>query len=227
MSAGIEIYNTNGHIQITESFKNLQFLGKASFTISTKYITAPYTVILPSNVKFIAFSCSNSGSLYGTLLQIYLNGDGTSTAQFGGKNGLTITYYMFGYPITNSGNSFEVYNAVNELVFSDNAKYMKVVGMVNGLCSTSNYGNVLNTPYIVNSFAYSGITPAILLGCYSLYEQHDDNGSGYLFMDQFFRFTTSSIISELAVKAINGYCNGGLYTFKPNYNYLIIDVTGL
>lgn len=214
MSAGLEILNDNGHIQITEKFRNLQFLGKGTTTIRNNrpgYYWGETVIDFDDNeTKFIAFRSSSWVESYTSTKnnRIYCS--------FTGEPGTVITYYRFGYPVPIRGNYLEVYDSLDRLVFSDNSKYMKVIDFFTGTWDQKEG--------YVNKHK-KGITPAILVG-QSVY--HVVVGRGFVGVwTQAFEFKDDCIKTYLAVDAGEA-SPGEEYSFGNfDFSYLILDVTGL
>jgi hypothetical protein len=230
MGIGIEILNIDGHIQITDKFRNLMLINKGTFVLEEIGNTGSgfghHALTLSDNEYFVAFRCNNSSHNVGVIGSTHLSGYPRTTV-FYGTAGATITYYTFGYPIQASGgNSYlEVYNEYGGVVFSaiNSKRYMKVVSTLSGTCTESQLTNLstINTTTVSDS-----ITPAILTGICSYRLLHDVTFLYNIILEQ--NFNGSVVTTKACVISAGGQPGGQLQQrFQPNYNFLILDVTDL
>jgi hypothetical protein len=223
MSAGLQVYNNNGYLQITKSFRNLRLIGKTTITLSAgNGYSASANIILNANTQFIAYNTVGGAWAYVRGISI-VNGQSGSTII--GSPNATITYYELGYPVTQAGSYFEVYDGVGKLVFSDNAKYMKAIAAYSGAVASNNVGT---TPYVINNIGIpGGITPAILVGC-GVFEVAGTMPHVYYF-GQVNVFNPGQIVSQVQVVAVNNgpVVGNTIYYQALNYSFLVLDVTNL
>lgn len=224
MPAGIEIYNDNGYLQITDSYRNLQCTGKGT----VKGYTDLY---LPSDTLYYAFNCSTS-----RVGILYSNWDTTNNAhrvKFAttDNSDAMVTYYTFSYPtpIFSKG-MFEVYDANSNLVFSDNGRYMKVIDSRSGTLNDSQFykaesltGGItiesINTPF--------GRTTAILPGLLPYRYRVPNAPTGLAIWGAGFTFNNGSILFQTCCNMVIFPSMDGYFSENPNYNFLVLDVTGL
>lgn len=215
MGAGIEIYNTNGVMQITEKFINLQFKGKGTVNLTNVASDGAYyyDLYLPDTSEQIAFSAT-LGNPFVLLGRVFTRSNQLAARIMSKISGTQVTYYRFGAASVVSGSCFEVYNSSGSLVFSDNARFMKVIDSKSG-SSTSETETLLAT-------TASTLNKAVLPGnlCFTA------RGSIVKLAQQGFLLTANSVESKI----YPWFNYGGSYSIvaqETNYNYLVLDVTGL
>lgn len=146
MTAGIEIYNNNNILQITNQYRNLQFLGKGTIQCTQLGMSssqwASNDIILTNTSEFLCFRPETNDVpvlLYGrTFLRNGVLNSRIAVANNASyphlTNPITVTYYRFSLaPAVQKGNHFEVYDSAGELVFSDGASFMKVIASCKGV----------------------------------------------------------------------------------------------
>lgn len=228
MSVGIEIYNDNNVLQITDKFRNLQFIKKGSAIINapqaqyTKYVKVEFD---PST-KFVAFRCTNSTTL--TLTMNYMNKTGEFySTSFYGENGTEVTWYEFGYPtlLSSSNSGLQVYNSENELVFSSNAKYMRVIDHRSGTI-TRDYVAIDPSQQLV-TYPF-GTVPAIMVGTTAQWSLVGTMVNIRIIM-LVFSFSDTTVKTEMKriVQTPNFPGENLAESFEGNYNYLVVDVANL
>lgn len=134
MAAGLTVYNSDNIVQIDGKHRNLQFKYKVSYTLDRStwgaYSGAFTELIIPySNTDIIAFGITNKFRIIGRCVEAPTQ---IRYAIMGASVGLVYEYFVFGYTQVSSGQHFEVYNEDGNLVYSDNAKFMKVLGYTSG-----------------------------------------------------------------------------------------------
>lgn len=217
MSAGLEIYNANNVLQITEKFVNLQFKGKGTVTPNTlsdggwRY----YDLYLPDVNEQVAFSATNPFIILG---RVFTRSNQLAARVMSKVANTQVTYYRFGVASVASGNCFEVYNSNGNLVFTDNAKFMKVIDSKTG-SSTSETDNTLLAT------TNSNLSKAVLPGNLCLTGRGPSNGL-YRLVQQGFSITPSAVTSSIYLCFDYGY-SYPINLQETNYNYLVLDVTGL
>lgn len=207
MAAGLEVLNANGILQVTSDYKNLQFIGKGTVSV-TSFLDAS---LIGDAGEVIAFRVNEADKWGLTPPRIYT---GQSTTKFAVKYGTsaTITYYRFKYTGIAAGNYFEVYNAAGERCFSDSAPFMRVIGFNSGPdCSNA----------VTVSHATS-ITAAVV-AC-KLSSRYNPLGGSAILAAQMFNFASGVVTAENHVES--GLPGLPYYGYK-NYAFLTLDVTGL
>jgi len=264
MSAGIEVYNNSGVLQITDQFKNLQFREKDTVSLTNENLgTSDWysaDIILSDTQEFLCFNVNTIDVpvlLYGrTFLRDNVLRSRIATKVAPGTTpNVSVNYYRFGYATVPRGNFFEVRNASGEMVFSDAARFMQVIAGRNGTetreiaytdippghsDSTSAWWGVYG--YTLHSVSIpTGKTVAVLLGT-NLYTTYMTVGyenpfdawnpgdptysvskqtnSGFVFREDRIEFWNLAIYD-------NASGADPLAQKEINYNYLLIDVTGL
>lgn len=208
MAAGLEVINSSGIIQVTSDYKNLQYVGKGAVSFSNSLQTS-----LVGNVgEVIAFRVDDSSKWGITPPRIY-SGMGSTSFVCAGGGSATITYYRFKFADIAAGNYFEVYNAAGERCFSDAARFMKVLGFVQGTDSASSA-----------TFSHgAGITAAVIASKISTY--YNPYGSTAYYAHQLFNFS-SGLVTALDRPVYNSPIIPSRYSYKA-YSFLVIDVSGL
>lgn len=215
MSAGIQIINDSGTIQITESYNNLQLVEKA--TVST-----PCTLYFGKD-DIIAFRSSSGWAT--VFLNPIIIGE-LKKYNFRSSSG-SITYYRFSHNSNIEGHFFEVYNATGGIVFSDGCSHMKVLGQ-----SSGSYvgGKSTTAGATITSFSHStSKTTAIIAGSvsFAMYWANSNNQHPTTIMQQAFSFNFGSIISLYSIMENNNYGSESTRYGVPYYDFLVIDVTNL
>jgi len=234
MTSGLVVYNDTNNLQITDSFKNLQFLYKGT--------TAPDTKVYFNINDIIAFNCAD-----GNWVGMWINYKDTSFPYPRTDTGLprsdggtqkcclfrgssTITYYVFGFDVVSSGHYFEVKNSVGEVVFSDSEKFMKVIAS----CAGQDGGNTASPATchnrIFNTTAIPlNTTPAVIPGlrCWNTgwgSAGGDKTGHDH-HMYEFQNGAVNSLYKNMRTEYFGeAYARASRNIF---YNYLLIDVTNL
>ncbi|SFM08994.1 hypothetical protein [Pelosinus propionicus] len=212
MTAGIEVYNDNGYLQITDTYKNLQFLRKYTVTIpQDKYWT--FVEIDPTKVLAVR---AESGYVY-TETPYAEDESDIYVLNILAPHGTVITIYEFGYQDIPSGNHFEVRNADGALVFSDGGKWMKVLEGKSG----AQPAYTVEGQLIASTLHSSSVKTAVVVGMLA-YTLSSATNSIYYQVAQFESLQTTTIYRKdlTAWGHVSDYVN----TF---YSYLVIDVTGL
>ena len=224
MTAGIQIFNDSGYIQITESYRNMQYIGKGTIASFTD-------LLLPTNVLHIAFRCATSrvGVIY--------NGVDASTGQVRVRFatptvGTVVTYYMFGYPTTKSGSMFEIYDGSGRLVFSDNNTYMKVLASQAGSITEANIYSGFSTSEgntVATVATTAGLTTAVLLGSFiSKLRVPVNSPAGIAIWGMAFTFNATSILAQTVFHYMTSPpADDNYWSVNLDYNFLVIDVTNL
>ncbi|TWH49585.1 hypothetical protein [Sporomusa sp. KB1] len=235
MGAGLQIYNNNNILQIDSAFKNIQFIDKHQITVSSQYVydgSLGNTLDIRSTSLTLDaylnsfFACRVENGLSVTWSEIYPKDGSSPGINFIGDNGAIVTIYRFSYASIPAGQCFEVMNSSGERVFSDTAKFLKVLDSRTGYA-----GGKLSTGYVLGSTSHSSsIKTAVAVGgCYWLTENDNYAQTGYAWR-QGYTFNSTETIG-FCKQIINGkYMTN--YTYKDtrlnyNYHYFVIDVTGL
>jgi hypothetical protein len=258
MTAGIQIYNNNNILQITEEYRNFQFINKVTVTLTdliTSYQPSGQSVFLGSNLwgtgtplyservvltpeqgKMIyAYRCNN-GKFVQCMLLLgrYAPDIGNPILTISGEQGAEVTIYFFDYNNIPPGQHFEVRDSNSNVVFSDQGKFMKVISSVQGVRTRpTTIGTVLGT--VSHD---SNITSAISAGCLTWEVNIPDVGfppnAGYTGVRlQAFNFQSNQIISTYQVLMddsvwVSQVPSSYYWTnYAVNYQYLVLDVTGL
>ena len=146
-----------------------------------------------------------------------------------GTLGSIITIYTFGWDNIPGGEHFEVKNSNGDLVFSDKAKFMKIIDSHNGTriadFSSSQAGTVLGT-----TNHSSSIKTAVFLGNACFQTDLDWHGryKGYECFLSFSCGSTSTIgqyHQHYGTNSENYHCHYRDYDLV--YSYSVVDVTGL
>lgn len=245
MSAGLEVYNTNNFLQITDSFRNLQFLGKETITVGSNnspFICSAYSSVVPfTDTKMLAFRCTNGKRVQRVAISKNTVNN-TDWVDVYAEAGAIVTVYKYGFPAVKTGAYFEVYNSAGALVFSDNNKYMKVLGMYSGtttiatdytpiITDWSGSGTIVKTPRILKSVAVSStITTAVIPSQTTYYWDRypATTGQDTREYEQYWTFSSTTVDTGIIYSTYNEYQGLSSGTiFKDRYDYLIVDVTGL
>ncbi|CQR73294.1 hypothetical protein SOV_50770 [Sporomusa ovata DSM 2662] len=247
MSAGLEVYNTNGFLQITDSFRNLQYLGKETISVgsaNSPFICSAYSSVVPfTDTKMLAFRCTNGKRVQRVTISKNTTNN-TDWVDVYAEAGAIVTVYKYGFPVTKTGAYFEVYNSAGSLVFSDNAKYMKVLGMYSGTTTiATDYtpiisdwnvaGNsqTIKTPRILKNVAVgSAITTAVIPSQSTYYWDRFPAtvGQDTREYQQYWTFASTTVDTGIIYSNFNEYQGlGSGLIFKDRYDFLVIDVTGL
>ena len=243
MSSGLEVYNNNGVLQITDKFKNIQFLSKTTATINTQnkeYYTNTVpnsgycTVALPQITNtFYALRCEDSNPITWFVSYPVLSYPpmvfGAPTLVVIGTLNSTVTIYTFGWDNIPSGEHFEVKNSSGELVFSDKAKFMKIIDSYSGV-RTADFSRSQAETVLGTTNHLSAIKTAVFLGGYCFQEDLDWHGeyTGYECILSFVFNSTSTIGNyhkHYDTNSVNYYYHYRNYDL--NYSYSVVDVTGL
>jgi len=207
MSAGLEVYTSSGVLQITEQFRNLQFKSKGSIYMSD---TSAYVAVGGDTDDVFAFTATHPTTTPQIMMYTFVN-NGTLYVSFNGFRFSTVTYYRFGKPSLVSGSYFEVYNASGELVFTDNAKFMKPLGMASGQWSGSSY--------TVDTITFdSSKSTAVIRGAEPMIEAtqgYSDLGEDFKFYSSYIELWSPVLSSDVTWSKV-----------KPYYHFMIVDVTG-
>lgn len=214
MAAGIEIYNNKNVIQVTDNLRNLTLIEKG--TISSG------NILTCKDTELIALRCENGKYVgVGVMPSVYIAGGITYTKVVGTG---TITYYKFGDRDVNPGNYFEVRNENGKIMFSDNDKYMKVIGSNTGISRTSPpfAGPIDSVVIPQNRIA------AVVIGKSCLTLGFSDGANYYMrsIYAQYFNFSENAITSTYEMDYNSGY-PANTYVVSSSYSYLVVDVTGL
>lgn len=238
MAAGIEIYNSNNILQITEQYKNLAYLGKQTITA-----TAKINRIQTNPDELIAYRVSSPSTDKIRVASTYRLSDGEMcffiSMPFGTSlpSTSTIELYRFSFTPNAAGgqNGLEVYNAAGEIVFNSNYKYMRVLGHSSGILADIN-----NMPYdtvLSETIHSSNLKTAVLVGTRysSMYWAEYGNPDhpsfvDFYFQSQAFEFATNKVISyynfDYSVSAPPSqvsFPDAGNYS--STWNFLVLDVT--
>ena len=243
MGGGIEIYNNNGVLQITDLFRNIQFVEKITGIVLSKAWPSTLTPawgyqqidLTPMANSLLALRCENGGWIsWEERYKIkvpYSGGDfhfeqeqlwiyGTRNAQ--------VTLYRFQFADIKPGNHFEIRNPAGELVFSDStATFMKVFGIFQGNRPALWYTDGNN--YNMGTLSYSSAAKtAVASGNIAWHENRSYNSSLLTVGRQFFRFNSiGSTESMYLLPKIYSDDSASYRMYNLHYNYLILDVTGL
>jgi len=223
MDAGLVIYNNANSIQITSSFRNYEFISKG--------VAAVGALIPINNNQLIAFAPSVGNWFSGywddsSHHYTYGNFRGIAGAQtnYPVCGSAVIPYYIFGLSQT-VGKCFEVRDSLGNIVFSDGAKYMKVLASRSGLDSTVQRVN--NCPgHIVDTYAYNANLKIAILP--NQLSQGIQVHAGALAIQNFTLNSNGSISSSYSMLHYDGSASYGSSTsYIQNYSYLVLDVTNL
>lgn len=259
MTAGIQIYNNDDVLQITEEYRNFQFISKTTVTLTDSIISyqpSGQSVYLGSNLwgssnpylyserlvlttaqsnMLYAYRCNN-GKFVQCMLLIgrYSPYIGSPILTISGEQGAEVTIYFFDYKTVSSGQHFEVRNSDGNVVFSDQGKFMKVLSSIQGTRTRpTTVGSTLNT-----TTHSSSVTAAVSAGCLSWEVNIPSEGfpanAGYTGVRaQAFTFESSQIVSTYQVffddSSWTSQVSSSWYwtNYAVNYQYLVLDVTGL
>lgn len=246
MSDGLQVFNSDGILQITDTFKNIQFISKQTLTLpSTAYRWYfdnyyPYysTAVISATAilnNLIACRSDNGKLITWDIIYPVLSYPpfvyGNPSIRFFGEVGAVITIYFFSYASIPAGTHFEVINSDGERVFSDNAKFMKVLDSRMGTLPGDL--SLTGTPTITSTTTHaSTVKTAVALGNRSYYERTNSNGrTGYV---RYLAFDFNDITTVgqstciYSAHSDNWYPDyqPGVYT-DFNYHYTVLDVTGL
>lgn len=134
---GLSVYNNKGTLQITSQFKNLQFANKVSLHLD-KLVTVgegdpvrdigscAYEVTNDSKKSLFAARCEDNKFITWQF-GVWTFKGARPRIDFRGKFGAEITLYEFTYDVISPGEHFEIRNEHNEVVFSDQGRFMKVI----------------------------------------------------------------------------------------------------
>lgn len=130
-TVGIEVRNASGNLCIDGTYKNLVFVTKGVATTTTVQDNFSYVSINLNGLSgYPLVAVSAAGGAWATV-RSYSNGAAVVDIVAHGPVGTSLTYYVFALP-TNLGDSagLQIFNAVGELVFSAEHRYMRVVGSI-------------------------------------------------------------------------------------------------
>lgn len=223
MSTGIQIFNQTNQLQITDSYKNLQFLRKGSITNWNDYQA---TFSLPMS-EVVAFRTNNSDFFW-----VGANGrtvnNGVARYELVQGNG-NVDYYVFGYANNPAGQYFEVRTPSGEVAFSDTGKYMKVMAQRQSdsspieVATPTLWSGNSNSLLRFDTFNFPtskicAVVPAInIVNNYNFYA----NSFEY-YPPICFEFRSGQICQE-----VDHYYSWGGGNVSLAHSYLAIDVTGL
>ncbi len=236
MGSGIEIYNYDNILQITDKFTNIQFIEKTTVTLLTR-ITSYYAngvdryyanvTLTALDKEMYAIRCDNGKFINWSGSRTILGSGnyGPLTLNIRGERDAIVTVYRFSYASIPSGNYFEVRNENGNIVFSDNAKFMKVIDSKSGLRTRP---TPIGVPLITTSHS-SNILTAVSSGYYTWEVDYDDYSFLGASRRQSFTFNpTETIYSfENYFVADSPNYHYDRRTFDLNYQYIVLDVTGL
>lgn len=224
MRAGINIINQSGQIQVTDSYKNLQFLRKGEITVAMAnnweytLVTSPAEIVAFRSVDFFSFKSNGRAVVNGTIKNELILGNGS------------LYYYVFGHASNTAGNYFEVRNANGEVNFSDTGRYMKVADFrhsdsaplvaASSTMLSSTYPNCFLQfdTYNFDASKVIAVSPAInTVNNYAFYAQYFE-----YYPDLIFEFHSGKIVHE-----VDHYWTWTHGAMNVAHNYLAIDVTGL
>lgn len=234
MGAGIEIYNSNNKLQITDQFKNLSFLGKVSIGTTAGQRTV---TIQTDPSELIAYRISSTNSeirvacawrdTNGTMaFFIALPGGSVPPAS-------TLEFYRFGFSATTSGNyGFKVYSATGELVFNSNNTYMKILGNSVGSIVDLGTGERTDTTKFTEIPHDNLRKAAVLVGSrYTQWIWTDWDGIITVYhYEMVFNFTPSKVIAYHLTQNSTSPSFPVLFPtsgHSETWDFLVLDVTGL
>lgn len=214
MTAGIEVFNTKGSLQITEGYKTIHLMDK--FTIGNDG-HVPFTA-----GNLIAFRAEGNG--WATIYPGYIDELGAISGNLHFRSTVPITIYKFGYITLPHGNFLEIYDANGNLTFTDGAPPLRVITPVSGAFTIwgreSNGAQISVTPHSPDYKA------AVVLGTSSsmvgFYNTEGTYGKFNATMG--FTFNANNVTSNVVVlrdydRVINQE------TRYPSYNFMLVDVT--
>lgn len=216
MTAGIQIFNDAGYVQIDDTYKNLHFIRKEDNINLTWYNTGQAKE--PSTWHKVFFNAETTGYANGFLAAIrgnnntklqyaYFYQNGSSTPKqmildIVGDRVSNYTAYIYGYPISNNSSNFCVYNSAGEITFSG-GNIMRVIGSYVGEVTAAQYGQILvpwnepytnyRTPVVVQSIPYNRSTTAVIIGSQSTYFDYNFSLQKFRVYYQHVRFTDTTI----------------------------------
>jgi len=219
MAAGIEVYNNNNILQITDKFRNLQFIEKITLSSFNSLDIQEIPNDLSSFYAFREITGTSSIAI------IYV---GSSIIRFFAKpaTSAVVEVFRFGYSTTvSSGGGFQVFNSNGEIVFDSNNKYMRVID--------SRHTNNLGSGIILSHD--TSIKTAILAGSvYTYSEMYNTDimgGSWYTWQAsdaQVFNFYEDRIetkVENLSSSLTSGTTNSGYFNERKTSSFLVLDVT--
>lgn len=220
MSHAIEVINDNGIIQITNSFKNLQLVGKGTVN-SWESLT-----FNKDDVVAIRIDSGWVGLYHNPRI---INNDVIMTFV---SNINPITYYKFSYAdvINPISNYFEVRDSFGKIIFSDTLQPMKVINSVNSVTGAEGYnkGYMSDGRFICSVSHPPDKKTAVVVGDLAMQIVISTFAPENLarLLEQTFSFNVGSVDSYWRIFKENKYSGQSTITF-PNYNFLVLDVTNL
>lgn len=149
MTVGFEVHNANNKLQVTDRFYNIRLVARKAIMLNTDF-----TEISTGEDELIAFRALNNTN---TPVALWSVSKDTAVFKKTGSSTVMLVYYRFKHTDIPAGDCFEVRNASDEVVFSDNARFMKIINSINGVWDgRSNYTTETIIP--------AGVTAAVLHG---------------------------------------------------------------
>lgn len=122
MAAKLEIINDNGIVQLSESFFNLEFKEKRTFSVAAGLV---YTLAGTKQYVNESIAIGETGDGYAKITRNN-NGQITLTTNF--LTARNITIYVFGNPVAGSPSvGLQLFTDAGKLTFCASQKYMRVV----------------------------------------------------------------------------------------------------
>lgn len=230
MPAGIEIYNNSGILQITDKFRNLQYLDKI---VEVRQAGSYYLFDVQVGAEeLVAFRVSPSTV---TISPIYRGLTGHLIFRVTPVNiTATIELFRFGFveapPPQNSG--LEIYTEEGKLVFSSGLKYMKVVGHEIGTYNNQSLLSVTNHSADIKAAVLIGSRYAFVFQIveYIQSQEYWDIVTGW--SGQGFTFNTDNVTTKdvdegtyFSSSTDGGYGANYIQAENRDWNFLVIDVT--
>jgi hypothetical protein len=166
MSAGLQVYNTGGVLQIDENYFCMSLRAKATVTTSGHYTGVPaFSYVDISYTGFRPMVALRCTSAYASVIRVSNSGTSwTFRIAVNSFSATSVTYYIFDRPaVVASGAGLEVYDASGNLTYSTAQAIAKL---------TLGAPGAYTLPTLSSSLTYAGVAAG------SLDALEVDNGDG-------------------------------------------------
>ncbi len=231
-SAGEQIFNENGVLQLTDKYINIQLIDKRTYTLNAN---GGYTIsdFEPKDHCVFAYRAETPGTRFRANLVFPIIPPyppvkyGSPSISINGAPNSDVTVYRFQYADIPAGNFFEIRDSNGTIVFSDAAKFMKIIDQKIGTypASWSAWIPVGQQVTIAATDHPTNIKTAVVIGNMSFQTM-----SGNYMAYQFFEFEADQVRAIWASTYWGPFTPNPYWTFarcSPYYDYMVIDVTDL
>ncbi|SEG59261.1 hypothetical protein [Bosea lathyri] len=209
MSAGLQIINDAGTVQIDETYKNLCFRERRAISLSHSAGNAYHDIVITGRTVLVAMQ-----SQYYAPFLLSTQFDGTNwTYRWG------FTFLGAGYPSSGTAYlwifddappnpdsfGFEVYDAAGELIFQSNAKVLKISGVRGNASGFAGAAGRVLVPLILEASIYPVLVPV----------------SGQYINHSLALLSAANAISPVQIPMSNGFVG-----YRSDGVFAAVDVTG-